>query len=121
MKNVGAIRAPEFTAGAGIDPIFPELPFEDTELPEVLGGSVEPMLSLAEFKDPVLQAEAIAGLLHAAQNMKVAAQLCTPQVLLLLQRMSQAVCFNILEPLWHLVCLLAALPQARALPEIQRL
>jgi hypothetical protein len=106
-----------------IEPIIPDVPCEDVVAQDVesSSGSLQPLLSLAECSDPRLQAEAILALAHAAQNMKVAAQLCTPQVLLLLQRMSEAVCFNILEPLWRLVCLLSVLPEARGLPEMQHL
>jgi hypothetical protein len=106
-----------------IEPLAPELPFEDAAAQDVgsSGASLEPLLSLAECSDPRLQAEAMLSLAHAARNMEVAAQLCTPQVLLLLQKLSEAVCFNILEPLWRLVCLLSALPQARCLPEMQHL
>jgi len=118
MHSVGALGAPQVSTQAAIEPIIPEVPFEDVESS---GASLDPLLSLAECSDPRLQAEAILALAHAAQNTKVAAQLCTPQVFLLLQNMSEAVCFNILEPLSRLVCLLSLLPQARALPEMQHL
>lgn len=118
MTSVGAFSAPQSTMPAVVEPIVPELPIEDGDSSV---ASVEPLLSLAGCSDPRLQAEAMLALAHAAQNSKVAAQLCTRQVFILLQKMSEAVCFNILEPLSRLVYLLSALPQARAFPEMQYL
>eukprot|EP00427_Karlodinium_veneficum_P026325 CAMPEP_0169208676 /NCGR_PEP_ID=MMETSP1016-20121227/14258_1 /TAXON_ID=342587 /ORGANISM="Karlodinium micrum, Strain CCMP2283" /LENGTH=338 /DNA_ID=CAMNT_0009286065 /DNA_START=59 /DNA_END=1075 /DNA_ORIENTATION=- len=101
-----------------LEDIISDLPGESGDSS---GVCLEPLLSLAESNDPRLQAEAMLALAHAAQNAEIAAQLCTPQVFLLFQKMSEAVCFNILEPLSRLVCLLSALPQAESLPEMQRL
>lgn len=118
MSSVGVPCAPQSTMLEEIEPIISDLP---GDIGDSSGVCLEPLLSLAECSDPRLQAEAMLALAHAAQNAEIAAQLCTPQVFLLFQKMSEAVCFNILEPLSRLVCLLSALPQAESLPEMQRL
>jgi hypothetical protein len=85
-------------------------------------NSVEPLLNLVEYSgDRRLQTEAVLALARAAQNMEVAAQLCTPQVILLLQSLTEVICFTMTEPLSRLADCLAKLPQAAALSELKHL
>jgi len=84
--------------------------------PEVLivdpQESVAPLLDLAHIDNPPLQAEAVEGLLQAANDVQFAAQLCTPEAFDVFQNLLQIVCFNIVEPLARLLCTLAQLPDA---------
>jgi hypothetical protein len=85
-------------------------------------ASLEPLLNLAEYRDDrPLQAEAVLALAQAAQNMDVASQICTPQVIPVLKRLADAAPFSIIQPLSRLVGSLVALPQAAALLELQNL
>merc|ERR1739848_360015 len=118
MDNLSEDLASPFTVATAIEPIMHECPpakFEN------LGVAFEPVLNLAESTDKRLQAEAVLVLAHKMEDMKVAANLCTPQVVRLLLELSHAVCFEILEPLSRMIFHLSRLPQAQALPEMQDL
>mmetsp|Transcript_62114 Transcript_62114/g.98038 ORF Transcript_62114/g.98038 Transcript_62114/m.98038 type:complete len:333 (-) Transcript_62114:300-1298(-) len=85
-------------------------------------ASLEPLLNLAEYtNDRTLQAEAVLALAQAAQNMDFASQICTPQVIALLNRLAAAAPFSIIQPLSRLVGSLVALPHAAGLLELQNL
>lgn len=75
-------------------------------------ASVAPLLDLAHIDNPPLQAEAVEGLLQAANDAHLAAQLCTPEAFSVLQNLLHIVCFSIVEPLARLLCTLARLPDA---------
>lgn len=75
-------------------------------------ATIAPILDLAEIPNPELQVEAMQALLHAAQDVNLVVQLCTPQAFLLFRNLLQLVCFSVAEPLAHLLCCLALLPEA---------
>jgi hypothetical protein len=89
---------------------------ENSTLPLPLAGDskldLAPLLYLAsDSQDVALQAEGVSALAQAAQD-SAAAQLCTPEVFALLQRLAQVVNFSIAESLFRITCSLAVLPQA---------
>jgi len=77
-------------------------------------ASVAPLLDMAHIDNPPLQAEAVEGMLQAANDAHLAAQLCTPEAFSVLQNLLQIVCFSIVEPLARLLCTLAQMPAAES-------
>jgi len=105
---------PNLSSGANIEPpSFLRAPFPDHVADS--NASVAPLLDLLESSgdNQGLQAEAVEGLLLAAQEQPhLAVHLCTPETFLMFQNLLQMVHFSIAEPLCRLLCCLAMVPDA---------
>merc|ERR1712176_997971 len=85
-------------------------------------ASVEPLLDLIEnSQDPALHAEALQGLAQATQDAALAVQLCAPQVLMLLQRLTETLCFTTVQPFSQVLVSLAAVLPKQHLPDVESL
>lgn len=111
---VDQLVEPNLSNGANIEPpSFLRAPFPDHVADS--HASVAPLLELVESSDSNqrLQAEAVEGLLLAAQEQPhLAVQLCTPETFLVFQNLLQLMQFSIAEPLCRLLCCLAMVPEA---------
>jgi len=86
----------------------PDMPLADEE------DLLSPLFDLAENSgNQQLQAEAVQGLLQAANDVNLLVHMCTPHAFMVFKNLLQLVSYSISEPLAHLLCCLAAVPQAQ--------